>query len=1118
MTLEELVDKYLNKSKQPPAPESQVPEVGMSEDFLKALQVTNPPPSLGLLGATKEAVVNPWESTKSIAGVIPTVGKAIGQQGMNLINSILPGVKMPGSSDAALPTPKDFSPGEILQNVGLRANRASNALLLGLPDVVLKALFNNISRRLPAGAENAIEGKVGTKLNFEDKTLAAVLGMGETALMDTILPLRQTTHFLQGKDAEGNPLTPETYGRDAAMLMMSWLPVKGMLSSRLKVAQKVIHPEVSSEIFKTFRTAGEVEAAAEKLKNIKSLTAQKGWLGKQVVETKKAILEGEETIDVKPKVPTLPELEDHFQMLHNGALNDDRLAPLLYAVTRSEAYLSTWAKLKGAGFKENKALAEAVRRGALPDDTLRMVMEERGIPMETAISDVSNALANVIEKTSSIHGKGLSTYSRTMRQALEEEILKAKKSSDPAAIRQLIRFRKMVKNMTRDPNANILEQAETVSRTANVSMEFLRNAEKLWLSTILSQPATAARNVISQTGIAGLQLFGHVASGFVKTAGNKMAGNGWQFARSFTDLTQDFIATATALSPTGARSKLFEKVLDSMPGLGESIRTGSQMAVSSRAWSDIMRAGALGAKRAGTFGEGIGGRTATRLGEMWKTARVAGAFDTATDILTGANRLQETFIRKFFFDSQLSSNLKALGYEGEYAKLLTDLNAKTGIDDQLRGAITDAYIHSMKQTLAHTPEGAVPRAFLSAMNKIPLLPKVLIMPFPRFLTNQMMFLYDREPFGWTKLFSPEIREALTNANKDGLASVQASRAFGKAAEGNFLMSAAWTMKQLWQPEGFKYYELDTGEKGTGGHSLVLDARNYQPFVPYLALAHMIDAVQKGKNLKDLPYTTNEWADMLLSIRRLSEMGMFALPDIMDAAFKGDIEALHKDFGTVAGQFAASFFLPFKTLKDVSSAWDEDAANQPDIEGQELTGPLRANIPTMLLSESAELPTRVDYTTGNPMKSDRPWVRQMSGMTLREKTPLRGLIESTPGITERGFVGSYDTPEANRLVAESMGSLFGMELNPDSGETIGDLVTNVVKDMNLTPPMQKYLIQTIVAPMFRNLGVSLAKQLKPDLFIPNEILQGLPSYAKEPAQDMIQQILGQLRAKGVIDQP
>lgn len=367
---------------------------------------------------------------------------------------------------------------------------------------------------------------------------------------------------------------------------------------------------------------------------------------------------------------------------------------------------------------------------------------------------------------------------------------------------------------------------------------------------------------------------------------------------------------------------------------------------------------------------------------------------------------------------------------------------------------------------------------------------------------------------WAELFSPEIQEALQDGVTNGFAKRKASRALGQATEGLALLAGAWVYRQS-RGDKYKYYENPTDERDEKGHEMVEDLRNYQPFVSYLAAAELIDATQKGKSFKDMPYSTNEKFDMLLGIRRLTEVGLFAGTDISRALGSGDPQQIHRALGTPFGQFVASFFIPLRAIKDMMAIVNPENAEQDDVEYEELTGPLRANLPKELLPASAELPGRIDYTTGEEIKTYLPWARQITGITKRGISPIQRLILSTPGLSERELVGDHGSREANQLVAKTIGTLLSTSLDKD--KTFGDFLADTFTEMELSPQMQKLLVQGFFTTL-REKSKDVAKKLRPELFLKEEQSAKAPAPMKEMVEEMADTLLGILRTQGVSPQP
>jgi hypothetical protein len=212
---------------------------------------------------------------------------------------------------------------------------------------------------------------------------------------------------------------------------------------------------------------------------------------------------------------------------------------------------------------------------------------------------------------------------------------------------------------------------------------------------------------------------------------------------------------------------------------------------------------------------------------------------------------------------------------------------------------------------------------------------------------------------------------------------------------------------------------------------------------------------------------NEWTDAVTGIRRIGEVAVFGLADMVRSLDASNPESVKKVLKTPAGQYLASFFVPLRTLDDIYGAFDKETRIQRDVRGQELTGPARANIPSVVVPKGLEpalsaegLPARMSMYNGEPQTSSFGVERQLTGISRQVLGPMKQLIEETPKLKEGDLTPRIAGAEANNAVVAQMGKYLQMKTK--SGKVLEDVLVNHIRTAGTTPDKRRELIQQTFA--------------------------------------------------------
>lgn len=271
-----------------------------------------------------------------------------------------------------------------------------------------------------------------------------------------------------------------------------------------------------------------------------------------------------------------------------------------------------------------------------------------------------------------------------------------------------------------------LLQTDPLSRLGNL----FRGIEETRRGLLVSQPATAVRNAISQAGRYSLNIATKAMAGTIESITGKVSPSA-----SFADATENFLSIGRRLSSS---SKLqLENILKLYPNEAEVL---------------------LGTPFQGiTFGN--------------KAVKLFNTFNT----------MQEGFFRRMAFEGRLGANLKRIGFGLKDVPKMPTQIVKPLIDDAVREAL--------KLTFSGTPENPIALRGLKIFRSFGPLGTATINPFPRFWANAFEFTINHSPFGFTRFLSPAIRNNLFSTDKR-----MAVNAFSEALTGSLAWSAGWAIR------------------------------------------------------------------------------------------------------------------------------------------------------------------------------------------------------------------------------------------------------------------------------------------------------------------------------------
>jgi hypothetical protein len=188
------------------------------------------------------------------------------------------------------------------------------------------------------------------------------------------------------------------------------------------------------------------------------------------------------------------------------------------------------------------------------------------------------------------------------------------------------------------------------------------------------------------------------------------------------------------------------------------------------------------------------------------------------------------------------------------------------------------------------------------------------MPFPRFVANQLKFVYEHMPV-----------VGMMHLDRLGAKTAKApgyyKDMFAKQATGAVMMTAAYNWR-LKQGETEHWYEF----KDNNGN--VIDGRPvYGPFAPFMLLADSIIRYQNDqKPARPLQYYGRAIGEALLGSTLRTGLGLYTLDKFVSDLSSSEYE---KSMGEYAGNLVNTFLIPASALRDLYAQFDKDARGIPE---------------------------------------------------------------------------------------------------------------------------------------------------------------------------------------------
>ena len=307
-------------------------------------------------------------------------------------------------------------------------------------------------------------------------------------------------------------------------------------------------------------------------------------------------------------------------------------------------------------------------------------------------------------------------------------------------------------------------------------------------------------------------------------------------------------------------------------------------------------------------------------------AATGDGFDRVGSFFNVFNRMSDNFWKKATFAGELSRQTRA-----RYGKSLSDIISE-GQFDKIEGDLFERAVEkSFELVYQQTPKGngifsKAARGYLDADKRAGFILGALI-PFPRFVINQIKFMYEHAPvLGMLPI------DSLTS--KGGLQGFNWSKRVGQQINGLGMLGMAYALRDAMGPET-EWYNY-TKEDGTK-----LDLR---PFLgPLNMQLYIADAIYRSgmfdgepKPIKAAGGMTGEILQTAIGSSFRAGTGLFvvdrALPELL-GSFDGEEPTIKTDqvIGQILGDYANTYTYqwPIAVARDLYSLTDEDLRQVPE---------------------------------------------------------------------------------------------------------------------------------------------------------------------------------------------
>lgn len=430
-------------------------------------------------------------------------------------------------------------------------------------------------------------------------------------------------------------------------------------------------------------------------------------------------------------------------------------------------------------------------------------------------------------------------------------------------------------------------------------------------------------------------------------------------------------------------------------------------------------------------------------------AATGDGFDRVGSFFNVFNRMSDNFWKKATFAGELSRQTRA-----RYGKSLSDIISE-GQFDKIEGDLFERAVEkSFELVYQQTPKGngifsKAARGYLDADKRAGFILGALI-PFPRFVINQIKFMYEHAPIlGMLPI------DSLTS--KGGLQGFNWSKRVGQQINGLGMLGMAYALRDAMGPET-EWYNY-TKEDGTK-----LDLR---PFLgPLNMQLYIADAIYRSgmfdgepKPIKAAGGMTGEIIQTAIGSSFRAGTGLFvvdrALPELL-GSFDGEEPTIKTDqvIGQILGDYANTYTYqwPIAVARDLYSLTDEDLRQVPEtkigLDYLEITA-LRAR------RSLGPLADWLPKVSEDFMKQDIPYIPDV---TIKHMFPFYNVDRPQ----ERFDIF---TPEPLRKVDPLRTAVSGLNISPAANAFIKERIRLQLEPYDIYrahpfPPADRYIRQEL----------------------------------------------------------
>ena len=389
-------------------------------------------------------------------------------------------------------------------------------------------------------------------------------------------------------------------------------------------------------------------------------------------------------------------------------------------------------------------------------------------------------------------------------------------------------------------------------------------------------------------------------------------------------------------------------------------------------------------------------------------ASTTGAESTLASVgtkLNYFNTLSDNFFKQAMFTASLrrrikDANLKGLG--NDFDEIIATGRFNEIPDDILNKSIKDSLEFVYQSSFEGADKGIIARGtrqFLKAHRDMPFVISSF-MPFPRFIANQMKFLYDHAPLiGYLGLENIGKKAGFKKATLAGFQDsklVKEKAAKQMAGTAMFMTALAWREQQGDETSWFEFKD-DKGD--------IIDGKAlYGPFAPFMLAADIYYRWSKSDvggetDIGEIAPTKENYVRETLQALTGSQFrtgyGFYALDNMMDAVFgEGDLDVKgEKILGEFIGNVVNTFTIPLSTFKDLYSQFDKESRFVPETRLGERGDNSLVNILDIVAKRGfralPDIGPEYDPALADPTKTGRviainPLEKQLFGFTRRPK--------------------------------------------------------------------------------------------------------------------------------------